>query len=85
VSFFLNSFQKIIPSFSPAIFPSTWESTWHCFHIDKKFVRRLKGPVHISVKQRWDANADDCWRQSKPLIRLLESVDNDWARIKLVS
>jgi uncharacterized protein (DUF2235 family) len=47
-------------------------------------VREITGPVHRSVKRRWDANAHDYRNKSRALRALLDSVENDWSRIDLV-
>ncbi len=47
-------------------------------------IRTIVGPLHRSVKVRWDADAQDCRKKSKALCALLESVDGDWDRIELV-
>lgn len=49
------------------------------------FTRTIEGPLHISVKQRWDADAHGYRRNSKSLTALLDSVEHDWSRIELVS
>lgn len=50
----------------------------------KSFNRDVIGPLHRSVKQRWDLNIDDYQQKSKPMINLLKSVDNDWAKLQVV-
>jgi len=45
--------------------------------------RKIEGPLHISVKRRWDDDVDD-YRDSKPMQTLLESVDGDWVRIEVI-
>jgi uncharacterized protein (DUF2235 family) len=49
-----------------------------------ELVRKISGPLHGSVKKRWDMDADGYRRKSKALKRLLESVNGDWSRIELV-
>jgi len=49
-----------------------------------KLVRGITGPVHRSVKKRWDANADNYRKKSDALQLLLEKVEGDWSRIELV-
>lgn len=53
------------------------------YRIRDKLTRTVAGPVHDSVKKRWDADVDGYRRKSKPLKRLLESVDGDWSKIEL--
>lgn len=48
-----------------------------------KFIRDIKGPVHLSVKARWDADAHGYRKVSKALTRLLDSKGNDWSQIAL--
>jgi len=50
----------------------------------QELVRTIKGPLHRSVKQRWDINAHDYQKKSKALNALLQSVSGDWTKIKLV-
>jgi hypothetical protein len=47
-------------------------------------VRDVAGPVHASVKERWDVDAHGYRKKSKALRRLLESVDGSWDRIEIV-
>jgi len=46
-------------------------------------VRRIKGLLHVSVKARWDADAQDYRAKSKALAQLLAAVGGDWSRIAL--
>ena len=48
-----------------------------------KFIREIKGPVHSSVKARWDADAHGYRKASKALTRLLDSKGGDWSQIDL--
>jgi len=50
----------------------------------KEFVRDITGPVHSSVKQRWERDSNGYRNKSKALTRLLKSVEGDWIRIKIV-
>lgn len=47
--------------------------------------RAIDGPVHVSVKRRWEDDVGDYRAKCKPLQRLLESVDGDWSRIEIES
>ena len=47
-------------------------------------VRKITGPVHSTVKERWDRNAYKYREKGKPLKRLLASVDGDWSQIEVV-
>ena len=47
-------------------------------------VREISGPVHSSVKERWDRNAQQYRKRCKPLKRLLASVNDDWGQIEIV-
>ncbi len=49
-----------------------------------ELIRTIAGPLHRSVKLRWDADADECRKKSKALCALLQSVDGDWGRLELV-
>lgn len=46
--------------------------------------RKITGPVHASVKARWDNNSHDYRKKSKSLKRLLKSVSGDWNKIRIV-
>lgn len=46
--------------------------------------RTILGPVHRSVKQRWDLNAHNYRKKSKALNQLLDSVGGDWSKISIV-
>ena len=48
------------------------------------FTRDITGPVHATVKERWDRNAHKYRQRSKPLKRLLASVSDDWSQIEVV-
>ena len=47
-------------------------------------VRKISGPVHSTVKERWDRNAYKYREKGKPLKRLLASVGGDWSQIEVV-
>lgn len=47
-------------------------------------VRMVDGPLHQSVKQRWDKDAHDYRKKSKALAQLLASVGDDWSKLELV-
>ena len=46
--------------------------------------RSITGPLHKTVKERWDNNTQDYRIKSNALRTLLESVSNDWSKIKFV-
>lgn len=50
----------------------------------EEMVRDVLGPVHRSVKRRWDLDAQQYRKKSKALGRLLKSVAGDWSRIAIV-
>lgn len=49
-----------------------------------ELVRAIAGPLHRSVKARWDVDAYGYRKKSKALGALLQSVNGDWDRIELV-
>lgn len=49
----------------------------------REFIRNITGPVHRSVKERWELDAQDYRKKSKALNQLLDSVDGDWTQIVL--
>ncbi|MGQ9426598.1 DUF2235 domain-containing protein [Gilvimarinus sp. F26214L] len=49
-----------------------------------KHVRTIEGPLHTSVKKRWDRNAHGYRHKSRALRSLLDSVDGDWSKIEVV-
>lgn len=48
-----------------------------------KFIRTIDGPVHGSVKKRWQANTQNYRQKSKALGDLLSSVGGEWSQIAL--
>ncbi len=46
-----------------------------------QLTRSIRGAVHTTAKQRWDANAQNYRKKSKSLNRLLASVGGNWDRI----
>ncbi len=48
-----------------------------------ELIRRIQGPVHRSVKQRWDADAHSYRKKGKALKNLLRSVGGDWEQIEI--
>lgn len=50
----------------------------------RALIREITGPVHRSVRDRWEADAHGYRSKSRALGRLLESVDGDWSRIEVV-
>lgn len=48
-----------------------------------KYVRNIIGPLHASVKKRWDDNVDDYRQICKPMQVLLQSVGHDWSKVKI--
>ncbi len=54
------------------------------YRVRGKHTRTITGPVHQSVRDRWDADARGYRKKSKALAQLLESVNGDWDRVKTV-
>ncbi len=54
------------------------------FHLRPENVRTIQGPLHSSVKQRWDADTQGYRKKSKAMRKLLQSVGNDWSKIEVV-
>lgn len=50
----------------------------------KEAIRDIDGPIHRSVKKRWDKDSDRYQKKSKALKKLLKSVDGDWKQLNLV-
>lgn len=50
----------------------------------REFVREIKGPVHQSVRDRWEADARRYRKKSKALRKLLQSVGGDWSGVDVV-
>ncbi len=50
----------------------------------KSVVRSINGPLHKSVKTRWDKDSQKYRKKSKAMQKLLDSVGNDWSKIKTV-
>lgn len=55
------------------------------YRMREKYVREIKwGAVHKDVKARWDENVGGYQGKCKPIINLLQSVNNDWSKIELI-
>lgn len=51
----------------------------------KRFVRKIDGPIHESVKARCDDQALNYATKSRAMKKLLKSVAQDWSKIEIVS
>ncbi|MCL9777576.1 DUF2235 domain-containing protein [Vibrio methylphosphonaticus] len=51
------------------------------YKLRREFTREVTGPLHISVKRRWDENVQGYQKKSKALLKLLDSVNGDWSKI----
>ena len=51
--------------------------------IRDKHTRKITGPLHKSVKERWDNDSDGYQKKSKAITKLLKSVNGDWSKIQL--
>lgn len=49
------------------------------------FVRDITGPLHISAKLRWEADAQGYRTKSRAMKSLVDSVQGDWSRLTWVS
>ena len=49
-----------------------------------ELIRKIEGPVHRTVKQRWDADAHKYRKKGKSLKNLLRSVGDNWDHIDIV-
>ena len=49
----------------------------------KKIVRDITGPLHRSVKERWDLDTQNYRQKGRALRKLLHSVGGDWNQIEL--
>jgi uncharacterized protein (DUF2235 family) len=50
----------------------------------KALVRSITGPVHKTVKVRWQADAHSYRSKSKALSELLAAVNDDWSKIRVM-
>lgn len=50
----------------------------------RPFVREISGPLHRTVKLRWDKDAHGYRRKSRALRELLDSVSGDWSKLQIV-
>ncbi len=50
----------------------------------KSIVRNVTEPIHKSVKERWENDVQSYRKKSKALKKFLDSVNNDWSKIKLL-
>lgn len=53
------------------------------YMLRKELIRTITGPLHRSVKERWQSDANNYRKKSKSMKRLLESVDGDWSEIDI--
>ena len=51
----------------------------------KEFVRSIDGPIHHSVKKRWEDDVQGYRAKSKSMKALLEKVQGDWSKIPIVN
>ncbi|MDO3383143.1 DUF2235 domain-containing protein [Gilvimarinus algae] len=57
----------------------------HFYKLRQNFIRTISGPIHLSVKKRWDSNAYNYQQKSNAIRKLLESVDGDWSKVPIVN
>ena len=50
-----------------------------------ELIRTISGPLHHTVKERWQADAHNYRKKSKAMRHLLESVNGDWSQIEIVN
>jgi len=51
----------------------------------KASVRKITGPLHASVKERWDIDINGYRKRSKALAQLLGTVNDYWSKIRFES
>lgn len=49
-----------------------------------ELIRTITGPLHMSVKHRWEKNADNYRTKSRALKTLIEANGYNWSQIELV-
>lgn len=76
------------PHFVKAINPDAGDKQHNerrgIFRARKAIVRDVSEPLHKTVKARWELDSQKYRKKSKALKKLLDSVNNDWSKIKLV-
>ncbi|MGB3619814.1 MAG: DUF2235 domain-containing protein [Ketobacter sp.] len=80
---------KFEPFYSQDLHPDPFDKQHHerkgIYLARSEFVRTINGPIHKSVKARWDNNAYDYQKKSKAMRKLLGAVQGDWSRISVVN
>lgn len=49
------------------------------------FTRNITGPLHTSVKHRWNQDTQSYQTKSKALKKRLEQANDDWSQLKIIS
>jgi len=73
--------QHALDTMQPDHRGKIYQSRKGIYLVRGKLERAISGPVHVSVKQRWDDDVDGYRLKSRPLAALLRSVHGDWSRI----
>jgi len=76
--------RHLLETLVPDPFAPLHESRSGIYRLRGEEVRALSGPVHRSVRDRWEADTDGYRTRSRALARLLQSVDGDWSRIDCI-
>ena len=81
LAFVAKSVQAIIPDPLGALHDELVANP--LFVLRGSRMRSIEGPVHVSVRQRWEADVGN-YQKSRALAKLLASVNGDWGRIEVV-
>lgn len=74
-----HALRRIKPDHSGQLY----DSRRGIYKVRGRVDRTINGPLHHSVKQRWEDNVASYRSRSRPLKALLESVDYDWSKIEI--
>ena len=76
--------SHFLDSLQPDAGDHLYNSRRGIYTLRDRHTRDIVGPLHRSVRDRWDADTGGYRKKSRALRKLLESVGHDWSRIELV-
>ena len=76
--------QHFLDSVTPDSSDKQHQERRGIYRVRGKHIRDITGPVHASVKFRWDNNSHNYQKKSKSMKHLLQAVNGDWNQIELV-
>ncbi|KAA9134177.1 DUF2235 domain-containing protein [Marinihelvus fidelis] len=79
LGFEAHALERIRPDHAGQLY----NSRRNIYRLRGRHDRTITGPVHISVKQRWDDDVASYRSRCRPLKALLDSVDGDWSQVDI--